>query len=297
MKNRIVVSIALVWALLSCASYVSASKGKGNGIGKSSKTVVFIHGMYLTAKSWSSWKEKFEKEGYKVYTPGWPLHDASPAERRAKHPDPALAKLTLDEVLEHYRKFLAELKGEKPILIGHSMGGLISQILLAEGRASAAVAIDSGPPKGVVSQATALRHGFSFVRAAWPLIGPAKDDEPIEMTPETFARIFTNGMSEADQKTAYEEYAGPESRRVGRGALTDTAALPAMTSRGPLLLIAGETDKIIPPSVTRLNYDAYDEKLGLTEYREFPGRPHYIVGSPGWTEVADFVLQWILKVQ
>lgn len=297
MKNRIVSFIVLAGLLASCASYTSASKGKVVPIGKSSKTVVFIHGMYMTPKSWIAWKEKFEKEGFKVYTPGWPLHDASPADRRARHPDPALAKLTLAEVLENYRKFLGDLKGEKPILVGHSMGGLISQILLAEGRASAAIAIDSGPPKGVVSQATALRHGFSFVRAAWPLIGPAKDEDPIEMTPETFARIFTNGMSEAEQKTAYDEYAGPESRRVGRGALTDVAALPEMTSRGPLLLIAGETDRIIPPSVTRLNYEAYDEKLGLTEYREFPGRPHYIVGSPGWTEVADFVLQWISKIQ
>lgn len=298
MKNRIVIAVALMWAFASCSSFVTANKGRAGGIGKSNKTVVFIHGMYMTPKSWIPWKEKFEKEGYKVYTPGWPLHEVSPEERRAKHPDPALAKLTLEDVLEHYRKFLGDLKGEKPILVGHSMGGLISQLLLAEGRASAAIAIDSGPPKGVVSQATALRHGFSFVRAAWPLISPfAKDDEPIEMTPEKFARIFTNGMSEADQKTAFDEQAGPESRRVGKGALTDTALLPVVTARGPLLLIAGETDRIIPPSVTRLNYEAYDEKIGYTEYKEFPGRPHYIVGSPGWTEVADFILQWIAKNQ
>ena len=286
--------MGLVAALGACSAYETArqSGAKHARIGQT-KTVVFVHGMYLTPKCWDEWKKHFEARGYTVHAPAWPLHDLAAAARRAKHPEPALARLTLDQVIESYRTFLSGLP-EKPIAVGHSMGGLISQILLGEGRVVAAIAIDSAPPKGVVSQATALRHGFSFVRAAMPIVSPfASDDDPIEMTAEGFAWAFANGLSPADQQRGYTDQAGPESRRVGRGALTKSGAVMFDRKRGPLLLVAGETDRIIPPSVVRLNYEEYEKDAGLTEFRQFAGRPHFIIGAPKWEEVADFTLQWI----
>jgi len=284
-------SMKLVLTL--CLSlFVSGLAAEPLRIGKT-KTIVLIHGLYLTRQSWEPWKTYLEAKGFKVHSPGYPGLDGEPRAIRARHPDAALAKLTLEEVLAHYRSYVSKLD-EKPILIGHSMGGLISQILLSEGLAAGAVVLDSAPPKGVVSPATAMfRHGLRFVRNGWGFVSPFADYDTILLSPEQFASEFANGFPAADLPRVYEELSIPASRRQGKGALTDTAKLDFARARGPLLLVAGSEDRIIPPSVVKLNHEAYEKSAGVTGIKEFSGRGHFIGGQPGWEEVADFALKWI----
>ncbi len=289
MKSILIAALA---ALAACAGGQKQAPASAAQIGKT-RTIVLIHGLYLTPKSWEEWKPLLEGRGYKVHAPAYPLLDGNPSEIRAKNPDPALAALTLEQVKGVYRDYIRKLD-EKPILIGHSMGGLIAQQLLAEGDAAGAIVLDSAPPLGVVSQLTALRHGCSFVTSAWPVISPfAGDDEPIFMTEETFASTFANGLSASQAKRDYDAFVVPSSRRIPRGALTEAGRVDFARARGPLLLIAGEEDRIIPPSVVRLNYDAYEASAGTTDLREFPGRGHFIGRQDGWKEVAEFALAWI----
>jgi pimeloyl-ACP methyl ester carboxylesterase len=251
------------------------------------KNVVFIHGMFMTPACWEQWLRPFEDAGFAVHTPAWPLHDAPVSAQRQRHPDATLAALTLADVLAHYRGVVDRLP-EKPIVVGHSMGGLIAQLLLLEGRAAAAVAIDSAPPQGVIS----LR--WSFLRSNWGAISPFADDhEPLAMSAEQFAYAFANAQGEEAQRALYDVYYVPESRRVGQGPDTDVAAINGAQSRPPLLLIAGQEDHIIPASLNHDNFEEYADADAVTEFRMFEGRDHSLIVSAGHEEISAFVLQWL----
>ncbi len=256
-----------------------------------SKTVVFVHGMFMTPLCWEKWEAHFQAKGYKTLAPAWPLHDTPIEQQRTSHPNPTLGELTLDAVLAHYRQILKGLD-EKPILVGHSMGGLIVQILLLEGLGAAGIAIDSAPPNGVIS----LK--YSFLKSNWPVLRPsAKVSEPFYPTRKDFDYSFANCIPSADQQAAYERFTVPESRRVGKGPTTDTAKINFSKARPPLLLIAGSLDHIIPASLNRSNYDKYERSPSITDFREFEGRCHIIISQSGWEEVADYVHDWIVKNQ
>ncbi len=252
-----------------------------------SKTIVLIHGMFLTPKAWDAWKHDFEAAGYTVYAPAWPLHDKEPREMRAQNPDAALGRLELTEVLGTYRDFIQKLP-EKPILIGHSMGGLIVQLLLQDHMGAAGVAIDSAPPKGVIS----LR--YSFLKSNWGVISPFADrEEPIELDPAQFHYAFTNCLGDDQAQAIYEAYATPESRAVGKAATTETAAIQYKTKTEPLLFIAGREDHIIPASLNYSNFKEYKEAPSLTEFRAYPGRCHWIVGQEHWQDITAQIKTWL----
>ncbi len=295
MNKKIIISAVLALALTACGGFQSRAKNPKDAarIGNS-KTIVFIHGLYLTPRSWAHWKTFFEERGYTVHAPAYPHFDQEPAAMRAAHPDPKIAALTLEDSKAHLRAFIKKLP-EKPILIGHSMGGMQAQLFLSEGIAAGAVVLDSAPPHGVVSPLTAARHGLDFLRTSWHIVSPfASDDEPIMLSEEEFAWSFTNEVPRAEQRKIYDQHYVPASRRLARGALDKKiASLDFSKPRGPLLLIAGEKDRTVPPSVVRLNFSEYELSAGITEYKEFPGRGHYIAGMAGWQEVANFALAWI----
>jgi len=252
-----------------------------------SKTILFIHGMYVTPLCWEDWIKYFEEQGYTCFAPPWPHHEGSVAELVKKHPDSELGKLTLEDIVTYYKKYIAELK-EKPIIFGHSMGGLVTQILLQAGLCVAGVAIDSAPPKGVIT----LK--WNFIKSNWPHLNPLQSDkDPLKLTLEQFAFAFLNEYSEEDQKALYEKYAVPESRLVGKGPTTATAEIATDKARPPLLLIAGAIDNIIPATLTRNNFRAYKKSPSITEFKEFPARNHWILGQKGWQEVAQFAHEWV----
>ena len=294
-KSTMIASL-LALALGACSSGVATEAkipADGARIGDS-RTIVFIHGLYPTPRSWNHWKTFFEARGYTVHAPAYPHFDQDPAAMRAAHPDPAVAALDLEDSKAHLRTFIEGLP-ERPILIGHSMGGLQTQIFLSEGLAAGAIVLDSVAPYGVVSPLTAGKHGLDFLRSAWPITSPfAGDDEPIMLSEEDFAWSFTNGVPAAEQSKIYAEHYVPASRRLARGALNKDAAFVDFSKpRGPLLLVAGEKDRIVPPSIVQANFAEYDMAAGITEYKEFAGRGHFIAGMAGWEEVAGFALEWI----
>lgn len=253
----------------------------------SSRTILLVHGMYLTPLCWEAWETYFRERGYTTLAPAWPLHDAPIAAQRQEHPSARLGALTLDEILASYRKIISGLP-EKPILIGHSMGGLLVQLLLAEGLGVAGVAIDSAPPQGLLS------YKWSFVRSNWPVLNPSADPgTPISLSFSQFQYAFANGMAEPEQRAAFTRYLVPESRRVGKGPTTAVAKIDYHRPRPPLLLIAGTTDQIIPPSLNYSNFQLYADTPAVTEYHEFSGRNHWLIADAGWQEVAGYTLEWL----
>ncbi len=250
-------------------------------------SILFIHGMFMNHSCFDQWKLYYESKGYKCLVPDWPYHNKSVRELNSIHPNEKLGKLNLQRVLDHYESIINSLD-EKPVLIGHSMGGLIVQMLLNKDMGSAGIVIDSAAPVGVVT----LK--WSFMKSNLPIINPLKGDEPCLLTFKQFQYAFTNGMSLKEQQAAFETFAVPESRNVGRSSLK-MGKIDFARSRNPLLFIAGKEDHIIPASLNKTNFDKYKASPSVTNFKEFTGRNHFIIGQSNWKEVADYALEWILK--
>jgi pimeloyl-ACP methyl ester carboxylesterase len=251
-----------------------------------SKTVLFIHGLYMTPLCWEEWVKRFEAKGYRCIAPAYPGRDKSVKELQT--PEAALGKLTLRHIVDHLAKQIATL-AEKPVLIGHSMGALIAQLLLQRGLGSAAIAIDSAPPSGVFTTT------FSFLKANWGHITPfVNQDSPVIMSFERFQYAFVNGMPMDEQRAAFEKYVVPESRRIPRESLF-SAKIDFRKPHAPLLIIAGGNDHIIPPDLNQTNYKKYEDKSSVTDFKQFPGRNHFIIGQKGLEEVADYCLAWLAQ--
>ena len=252
-----------------------------------SKTILFIHGMYMTPLCWEHWLEYFQAKGYRCVAPAWPGRDKPIDELRKKHPDPELGQLTLSWVIGYFNSQVNALD-EKPILIGHSMGGLIVQSLLQKEAAVAGVAIDSAPPQGI------LTPSWAFLRSNLPHINPFADQSiPISMTLKRFQYTFVNGLPLEQQQAAFERYVVPESRRVPAESLTRVAAIDFSKHHPPLLMIAGSNDHLIPAVLNKANYEKYKRSTSITDFKEFPGRTHFIIGQENWQEVADYVAKWL----
>ncbi len=252
-----------------------------------SKTIVFVHGMYMTPLCWEQWIGHFQARGYHCVAPAWPGRDKPVAALRKNHPDPQLGQLTFRAVLAHLANILQALD-EKPILVGHSMGGLMVQLLLQRDLAAAAVAIDSAPPQGVFTTR------WSFLKSNWPHINPlAPQSQPIQMSFERFQYTFVNTLPLEEQRAAYEKYVVPESRRVPAESLTAAARIDFERQHPPLLLIAGSDDHIIPASLNKSNYDKYRRSASITDFKEFAGRTHFIIGQKNWEEVAGYIASWL----
>ena len=247
--------------------------------------VIFIHGMYLNGQSWKPWVERFAAAGLSCSAPSWPYHHGDPRTLRSEA-SPDLGALTFGAVTEHL-KALIDALDERPILIGHSIGGLLVQRLLSDGYARAGVSISSAPPQGVVS--------FSphFVRANFPHINPLAANKPVYMTPERFHYAFCNTMTRSASDDVFDRFVVPESRNVARSTLGRSGRIDFAALQLPLLFLTGTEDHLTPVAMVRRNANRYRASLGRVDYREFEGRSHYICGEQGWEEVADAVLGWL----
>ena len=248
--------------------------------------IVFVHGLFVTRTCWREWIARFERLGHRCIAPAYPARDAAPADLRARHPDPATAAVTLPQVLDVFTKAIRDLD-QPPILIGHSFGGLLVQLLLQRQLGGCGVAIDSVPPAGVIS----LR--WSFLRSLLPPLNPlAPASSPYLMSFRHFCYTFVNTLPPAAQRAAYDAQVAPESRRLARSGLSSLARVDFASTRPPLLLIAGSKDNIMPASLNRTNWRRYRKSPATTAYQEFAGRDHFLIGAPGWEQIADFALQW-----
>src|SRR5688572_5853041 len=254
------------------------------------KNVVFVTGAFVSHNGWAQWQTYFQSKGYNTIAPPWPFKEGSPAELRSRHPDdnPGLANLTLTELVDHYANIVKSFP-EKPIVIGHSLGGLVTQIIVNRDLAAAGVAIHSIPPQGV------FPYEFSFLKAGWRVLGLFTSlKKTYLMSLKKWQYAFTNGMSLEDQKKSWEENTIPESKRVARGGLTSAAAVDFKKAHAPLLLTSGDLDTITPVHLNVRNYKKYVKRNdSVLDYKEFKGRNHFVLGIPSWKEHADYILDWL----
>ena len=256
--------------------------------------VVFVHGLWLLPASWTRWAALFEEAGYAALAPGWPGDPACAVEANA-HPE-RMADRTLGQVVDHLAAVLGRLE-RMPVVVGHSFGGLVAQILAGRGLSAATVAIAPAPFRGV------LAMPLSALRAAWPVLGnPANRHRAVPLTFEQFRYAFANALDEDEARALYVEHAVP-----GPGAPLFQAAIANVNpwsqaqvdtlhaERGPLLVVAGERDHAIPPAVAQAAFRQQRHNPGLTEYVELPGRGHSLTIDAGWEAVARTALDFVAR--
>lgn len=259
-------------------------------------TIVLIHGLWMSPHSWQAWIDRYTALGYDVHAPAWP---GVAALDEPFDSDKAPGDIGVTQVADHLEAFVRAMP-EPPILIGHSFGGLLVQILLDRGLGRAGVAIHPAPPKGV------FRLPFSALRASWPVLGnPANLRRAVPLTDKQFHYAFAGTVSREQAAKERAEHAIPAPGRplFQAGLANFTPKSKAATyvnfrndERAPLLLIAGTADHIVPASVVKENFRRYRKSKAVTEYQEFPGRDHLTAGLDGWAEVADRALEWAITV-
>jgi len=224
--------------------------------------------------------------------PGWP-GDSATVEETRKQPE-RVAGHGIDDVVAHYADVIKTLD-RKPIVIGHSFGGLIAQRLLGEELAAAAVAIDAAPIKGVVFlPLSALRVASIALR------NPANKKRAVALTAKQFRYGFGNAISASESAELYERWAIPSPGRplfeAASANLSPRSPAKVNTgnaSRGPLLLTAGGRDHTVPAAITKSTLKLYRKSHAVTDFKEFPAKGHSLALDTGWHEVADFVLGWL----
>jgi non-heme chloroperoxidase len=254
--------------------------------------VVFVHGLWLHATSWGAWVDLFREAGYDPVAPGWP-GDSSTVEETRSHPE-LVAGYGVDAVVDHYAELIGKLNA-KPIVIGHSFGGLVVQRLLGQDLAAAAVAIDPAPIKGVLSLPLSALKVASIA-----LSKPANKKRAVALNAKQFRYGFGNAVSEAESAELFERWAIPSpGRPLFEAAFANfarhspTRVNTGNAARGPLLITAGGADHTVPRSISKATLKLYRKSPAVTELKEFPGRGHSLALDGGWRDVADATLAWL----
>ena len=256
-------------------------------------TIVLVHGFWVTPRSWEHWIKRYEGKGLRVIAPAYPGFEV---EVEALNADPTpIEQVTVPQIVEHLESIIGELESP-PIIIGHSAGGVFTQVLLDHGFGAAGVAINSAPTEGV------KRIPLSQVRASFPVLkNPANRHKAVGLTFEQWNYTFTNGFPEDEARRLYERYHVPASGEIFWGSALanihpgkdDTWVDYGNDDRAPLLFISGGSDHLMPPSIQQSNAKHYKSDT-VTEVKEFEG-PHLLPAWPGWEQVADYALDWALE--
>jgi non-heme chloroperoxidase len=256
--------------------------------------VVFVHGLWLLPSSWDRWAEVFEAAGYVALTPGWP-DDPDTVEEAREHPE-VFAHKTIGEIADHYQAVIEGLT-KKPVVIGHSFGGLLTQILAGRGLSAASVAIDPAPFRGV------LPLPLSALKSASPVLrNPANRSKAIPLTYDQFRYAFANEVSEEEAKQLHEDFSVPgsgvplfQAANANLNPWTEAKVDSENPDRGPLLIISGEKDHTVPWAIANASFKKQDRNDGVTEIVEIEGRGHSLTIDGGWSEVADKALEFVKR--
>jgi len=253
-------------------------------------TIVLIHGFWVTPRSWEHWITRYQARGYRVLAPAYPGFEV---EVEALNEDPSpIEAVTVPQIIEHLEDVVGELDSP-PILIGHSAGGVFTQILLDHGFGAAGVAINSAPTEGVKVVP------LSQIKSTFPVLkNPANRHKAVGFTQEQWHYAFTNTFSEEESRRLYERYHIPASGQVFWGSALanihpgrdDNYVNYKNDDRAPLLFISGSDDHLMPPKIQRSNAKHYKSDT-VTDVKEFEG-PHLLPARDGWEEIADYALTW-----
>ncbi len=254
--------------------------------------LMLIHGAWLAANSWENFAGYFESRGFGVSAPEWPRKKGDVEQLREEAED--LTGLGLTEIVDHYENLIGALE-ESPVLVGHSFGGLIVELLLDRGLGRAGVALSPAPPKGI------LVLPFSSLKAAAPALAhPTRWSGVVPLTLEEFTYGFVNTFSPEDAAAAYEQYAVPETGHIFYEAGFANFHLHPPSevhfksgARAPLLIVGAEKDQTVPASLSHKQFEKYERSPAKTDYLEFEGRPHLFMVGDGWDEVAAAIDGWL----
>ncbi|MDO9374258.1 MAG: alpha/beta hydrolase [Ferruginibacter sp.] len=250
-------------------------------------SIVFITGTFFGNNCWDEWCCYFESKGYTCMAPAWPHKEASPEELRNRHPDESIASNRLASLIDHYANIIYRFP-RKPILIGHSLGGLIVQLLVQRGLAAAGVAVHSFPPQN------ARRLNFVFLKTCWEAMGFFNAVNKTYMPSFRKWKLdFANGMTGDEQKDLFYQYCIPESKLVFRDCFTSISKIDFNHPHAPLLFTAGTRDEVAPAVLNHNNYKKYHPGNSITDYKEFEGHNHLVFDGPACTAETDFILYWL----
>lgn len=247
------------------------------------RTVLFITGAWMHSSSWDKFRSMFETAGYKTLAPAWPYLEGQPAALRS-NPDKRLGTLTFKTIVDHYAKIIDGL-GEQPLIVGHSMGGLITQLLLDRGYGVAGIAMDPGPIAG------ALPGPVSLLAAVPPLlVGPGNTHL---ISREGFAKSFANTLDAAEQKVAYDEFVVPTPSNIFyQAAAMVGTSVKVKARKQPLLVMSAEHDRTVTPYLAKAIYNVQKKSSARTDFIQFSHRSHFLAGEKGWEEVAQYAIDW-----
>jgi non-heme chloroperoxidase len=256
--------------------------------------VVFIHGLWLLPSSWDRWATVFEEAGYTALTPGWP-DDPDTVEEANANPE-VFAHKTVGQVADHFATVIGGLT-RKPAVIGHSFGGLLTQIIAGRGLSAASVAVDPAPFRGVLPLPISALKSASAV-----LSNPANRNRAVPLTYEQFRFGFANAVSEDEAKQLYDAYAVPapgaplfQAATANLNPWTEAKVNSKNPERGPLLIISGEKDNTVPWAIANASYKKQKRNEGVTEITEMKDRGHALTIDSGWREVADTALAFVKR--
>ncbi|WP_350275864.1 alpha/beta hydrolase [Kribbella sp. HUAS MG21] len=256
------------------------------------KTIVLVHGFWVTPRSWEHWIDRYQRAGYRVIAPAYPGFEV---EVEALNADPTpVEDVTAPAILAHLESVVGALD-EPPIIIGHSAGGAFTQVLLDRGYGAAGVALNSAPTEGV--RVTPL----SQVRSSFPVLkNPAHRHKAVSLTPDQWKYTFANTFTDVEALALYRRYHVPASGRIFWNSLLanfepgpqDVHVNYRNDHRAPLLFVSGREDHLMPPAIQRSNAKHYKSPRTITEVKVYDGMPHLLPAARGWEQVADHALAW-----
>jgi len=274
------------------SEYEAGQVDAANASGKT--PVVFVHGLWLLPSSWDRWRTVFEAAGFSTVAPGWP-DDPNTVEDANRHPE-VMAHKSVGQIADHYEDVIKTLT-KKPAVIGHSFGGLLTQILAGRGLSAASVAIDPAPFRGV------LPLPISALRSASPVLGnPLNHGRAVPLTYDQFRYAFANAVSEDEAHELYNTYAVPgsgvplfQAASANLNPWTEVKVKTKRADRGPLLILDGELDHTVPWSIANASFKRQKRNEGVTEIEKIPGVGHSLVIDHGWRNVADISLTFVQR--
>jgi pimeloyl-ACP methyl ester carboxylesterase len=255
-------------------------------------SIIFITGAFISHHVWDEWIARFKAKGYDCIAPPWPYKDGPANVLRNQRPDDSkISKIGLKELLDHYTA-IVEQEPQKPIVIGHSLGGLIVQLLVNKDAVAAGVALHSMPPQG--SHSVDLHSFRSILKPLSSITSPGKAQL---MGIKEWKNNVANGMTPREQQDSYEKYAIPAAKASYNDLFTKTAKIDFDKQHPPLLFISGTDDKITPPAINHANYLKYNRFHSVTGHKKFENRNHLAPVMNGWEEVADYIADWLEVVK